>query len=133
MVFKISMLDQSTRNPPLPAPTGRGLPESYISLYIPFEPDELIIRAISYYNPYFGTVNEQTFGTAYVYTNIVNDNSEPVGYISNNFVTLAADSHFSLKKPLPQSMIVKILDEDGALVTNRLGLLTLICEFVKYK
>jgi len=109
---------------------GGNKNELYFSIFIPFEPDELIIR-----NTLYARIvgDESNLPIAFVYLNIVNENDQPICYFSSNFYQSDPMSHFTLKKPFPNSMIIKVLDVDGDAVNNRTGLLCLQCEFVKYK
>ena len=122
----ISLLDQNNI-------IGNSLLKTFYKLYIPFEPDELTIKHYNYYNNIFDIEQEQLLTPAYVYCNITNDNTQPIAVFTGNIYVSNSSLQYTLKKPFPNSLEIYITDFVGNLIQTRHGLLTLMCEFVKYK
>jgi len=98
------------------------------NIYVPFTPDDMIIKSVLYYS----TADETAIESTSVLCNFVRDSSEAICTFFNS-VNYSPNSNFKVIIPFPNSIKFTILDNDSHLEITRTGVLSIHCEFVKYK
>ena len=92
-------------------------------LYVPFIPDEMIVRDYSYHHD--GT--EQ--GISVIYTDLVNDIICPISDTSSGY----SGKHYLIQKPINSLYNFQVRTVSGAFDATRAGDFMISLEFVKYK
>lgn len=101
---------------------------------IPFEPDEMIVRYVSYYS---NNVLDVGTNITFVTTDIINNGSNNRIFSFTNPTNTNLELHFLLKKPLPRYIEFKCVNDDLTMtndpVITRYGKLVFTLEFIQYK
>ena len=101
-------------------------------VFVPFIPDEVIIRYASYYDT--NTTSGRIPPLIVIITSpITNDPYQAVCTLMNTNQCQPVNSHITLNKPISGEITFNILNTDFSNVTNISGAFSLHLEFIKYK